>query len=77
MPQPITQATLAALYDRIYRAFRFALHEHHDAERVIVGVTRAQNWWAVASVGALILDRDRRGDWGARKCRPGEILIMR
>jgi hypothetical protein len=29
--------------DRIYRAFRSALHQHHDAERVIVNVTQAQN----------------------------------
>jgi membrane-associated phospholipid phosphatase len=30
---------------------------------VILAVTRAQNWWAAASLTALILDHDRRRAW--------------
>ena len=59
-PRP---ATLAALDDRIYRWCRSALQERHYAERLIVGITRAQNGWAIASQAALAVDRDRRWAW--------------
>jgi undecaprenyl-diphosphatase len=63
VPQPPRQAKLAALDDRIYRCFRSGLREHGRSERVILAVTRAQNWWAVATLAALAVDRDRRRAW--------------
>jgi hypothetical protein len=63
VPQPIRQATLIAIDERIYRTFRFALDERHDTERVIIAITKAQNWWAAASLAALLADRDRRSAW--------------
>ncbi|HEV2058427.1 MAG TPA: phosphatase PAP2 family protein [Solirubrobacteraceae bacterium] len=63
MPQPTRRATLAAIDDRIYRLFRSTLHEHEPIERVIAGLTRAQNWWAFASLAGLIADNKRRPAW--------------
>jgi membrane-associated phospholipid phosphatase len=63
VPQPIRQATLIAIDERIYRTFRFALDERHDTERVIIAITKVQNWWAAASLAALLADRDRRSAW--------------
>ncbi len=63
MPRPAAHSSLAAIDDRIYRALRSALHEHHDVERLIVAVTRAQHWWAVASLTAVVVDHDRRPSW--------------
>ena len=39
------------------------LHDRHDAERVILAASRAQNWWAAAGAAALVVDRDRRRAW--------------
>lgn len=59
MPQRTRQATLAAIDDRIYRSFRSALHEYQVVARVILALTRAQHWWATASLAALLADRHR------------------
>ena len=56
-------ARLAAIDDRIYRLFRSALDEREPIERVIVGLTRAQNWWALASLAGLLADHQRRRAW--------------
>jgi len=61
--QPARQSTLAAIDERVYRSFRSALHQRQRPEHLILRITRAQNWWAVASLAALVLDRDRRGAW--------------
>ncbi len=64
MPQPAGRpSTLAAIDERIYRSFRSSLHQRQRAERLLVGITGAQHWWAVASLAALVLDRDRRCAW--------------
>ena len=62
--QPLFRhARLAALDDRIYRRCRSALHERETIERVIVSLTRAQNWWALASLAGLIADHKHRRAW--------------
>lgn len=63
MPQPTRQPSLAAIDERIYRRFRSPLHQRQRAERLLVGVNKAQNWWALASLSALVIDRNRRGAW--------------
>ena len=63
MPQPSGQAPLAAIDDRMYRAVRAALHDHQHIERVILAVTRAQNWWGIGGLAAIVVDRDRRLAW--------------
>lgn len=63
MPQPPGQAPLAAIDERIYRAFRSALHDRPHTERVILALTRAQHCWPVAGLAATVVDRKHRSAW--------------
>jgi undecaprenyl-diphosphatase len=63
MSAPALRSRLTDLDDRTYRRFRSVLHDRRRAERVIIGVTRAQNLWAIAGVVALAADGDRRRAW--------------
>lgn len=63
MPQPPGQAPLTTIDEQIYRAFRSALHDRPHTERAILAVTRAQHWWAVAGLAAIVVDREHRSAW--------------
>ncbi len=63
MRRPTGQSSLAAVDERIYRSFRSALPARGPLERVILATTKAQNCWALASLAALVVDRDRRSAW--------------
>lgn len=66
---------LAATDDRIYRATRSALLEHDRSERLIVAITRAQNLWSIASLAAMIVDRDRRVAWARANAALGAAWV--
>lgn len=63
MSQPTRRATLSAIDHRIYRALRTALGDRQHIERLILAFTRAQHWWPLAGLAAVIADRDRRWAW--------------
>ncbi|MCA1680297.1 MAG: phosphatase PAP2 family protein [Actinobacteria bacterium] len=42
---------------------RSALHQRQRPERLLLRITQAQNWWALASLAALLADHQHRRAW--------------
>jgi undecaprenyl-diphosphatase len=75
MTRPAARSIAADLDARIYRRFRSALLDRQRAQTVILALIGAENAWALAGLGTMIADHNRRRVWAHANTALGTTWI--